>query len=156
MLEERRYRLVVADGVVAVILKGNRILILKRCGFPNPRNPGAWTFISGGRDRKRYLDVAYHEIKEEAGIRKEQLTRLGKALKVCMFERRQKKRWYNYMFFFKTDADKIKLNFENTAYRWAALEELRREINYTNIFINERLILNKIKGYINERKRSER
>jgi 8-oxo-dGTP pyrophosphatase MutT (NUDIX family) len=147
MAGERRYRLVVADGVVAVVVKGRKILLLKRFGFPNPRNPGIWTFISGGRDRMpHYVDVAYKEIEEESGIAREQLKPIGRGFRVCMFERRKKTRWYNQMFIFSTDAERVKLNFENTAYRWATIEELRKEVGYTNIFINESAILERIRS----------
>lgn len=149
-----KYKLQKHDGIAAIIIYKSRVLLLKRRNLPIILNPGVWSFLFGGRDKKeRYLDNAYREIKEEVNIKKSQLKLLYRGKILLKYDKRRIM-WPNRLFIFKSSTDKIKLDIENKSYRWASISEIEKEINYTNIFINEEQLLNRIKGFLNESKKS--
>ena len=151
-----KYKLQKHDGIVAIIIYKNKLLLLERRNLPIILNPGIWAFLSGGRDGKeKYLDTAYREIKEEVKLSKQHLKLLYKA-KVYLKEERKKIIWANELFIFRSDTDKIKLDMENKAYRWATLKQIEKEINYTNILINEKRIIRHLKGFISAKMVSKR
>ncbi len=156
MKKANGYRVHRAPGAVMVIIYKSRVLLLKRRNLPFLTNRDIWSFVTGGKSgAERYIDTAYREIEEEVSLTRTHLKPLGKGFEVWMFDRRSKFKWYNYMFIFRSDTDEIKVNYENSGYRWATFDEITKGINYTNVFINERLILNRIRSCLYGSKRSE-
>ncbi len=133
---------------MAVIIHKNRILLLKRRSLPVVINPGIWSFLSGARDgTERYLSTACREIREESGIGRESLSLLFSG-KVSVTERSRNLAWTNRIFIFRSSTGKVRLDFENSGYRWATIREIENEIDYTNVFINPKRILKSIKRHV--------
>ena len=137
------YQLVEKDGVTAIIIHDDKVLLLKRVWLPFISFPGAWTFVTGGRNEKEdYLAAAYREIYEETGIPDSRLKLLAKRPYTMLYDPVWKrKKWHNVLFVFETNTDQVILNYESTAYRWAPIQEIRDKVNYTNVFVEERQIL---------------
>ncbi len=124
------------------------MLLLKRRNVPVIMNPGIWAFLSGGRDgNERYITTAYREIKEESDIGRKSLKLLYKEKRLLKEDRKGIK-WHNWLFIFHSDTRKVKLDYENSAYRWATMREIEKEINYTNVFINRKALEAKIRRYL--------
>ena len=145
----KEYKAVNADGVAVVILYKRRILLLKRRKIPFIFNPGIWSFVMGSRKRgEQYKETAYRELNEETGLERKSIKQLRKPIKVWMFDAKKNKKWQNYLFFFSSSTDKIKLNMENSGYRWASLNDLKKGKDYTNIFIDKNRVLREIESCI--------
>ena len=145
----KEYKAVNADGVAVVILHKRRILLLKRRKIPFIFNPGIWSFVMGSRKRgEQYKETAYRELNEETGLERKSIKKLRKPIKVWMFDAKKNKKWQNYLFFFSSSTDKIKLNMENSGYRWASLNDLKKGKDYTNIFIDKNRVLREIESCI--------
>ncbi len=145
----KEYKAVNADGVAVVILHKRRILLLKRRKIPFIFNPGIWSFVMGSRKRgEQYKETAYRELNEETGLEMKSIRQLRKPIKVWMFDAKKNKKWQNYLFFFSSSTDKIKLNMENSGYRWASLNDLKKGKDYTNIFIDKNRVLREIESCI--------
>ena len=145
-----QYRHVEADGIAAVVVNRRRLLLMKRRYLPFLKNAGAWSFVFGHRENgERYLETAYREIREEAGIGRERLELLGDGFPVGLFDPKRGIRWSNMMFIFRSDTGEVRKDFENAAYRWAGMSELANHERYTNLFIDEERILKRISRYVN-------
>lgn len=149
-----QYRARKADGAVMIIIHDGKVLLVKRRNLPLLSNRGAWSFVMGGKEEgEHYIETAYRELKEETSLEKEHLRLMGTIGKIWLFDRRKRLRWQNALFVFKSDTANVRLNYENAGYRWATFEQIAKGIDYTNVFINERAILGKIKSCLNESKR---
>ena len=145
----KEYKAVNADGVAVVILHKRRILLLKRRKIPFIFNPGIWSFVMGSRKRgEQYKETAYRELNEETGLEMKSIKQLRKPIKVWMFDAKKNKKWQNYLFFFSSSTNKIKLNMENSGYRWASLNDLKKGKDYTNIFIDKSRVIREIESCI--------
>lgn len=113
-------------------------------------NPRIWSFLSGGRKAKeKYIDTAYREITEESGIRKNELKCLYHS-RAMILELRKKEIWPNELYIFRSKTSRVRLDLENSKYRWGTVREIENGVDYTNVFINEKRILTEIKAHINE------
>jgi ADP-ribose pyrophosphatase YjhB (NUDIX family) len=138
----KEYKEVKADGVAVVIIHKKRILLLKRRKLPFITNPGIWSFLTGGKNKdESYSEAAYRETEEETGIKKEQLKQIRKPIKAWLFDSKRRKKWQNYIFFFKSETNEVKLNMENAAFRWASITDIKNENEYTNISLDDEKIL---------------
>ena len=145
----KEYKAVNADGVAVVILHKRRILLLKRRKIPFIFNPGIWSFVMGSRKKgEQYKETAYRELNEETGLERKSIKQLRKPIKVWMFDAKKNNKWQNYLFFFSSSTNKIKLNMENSGYRWASLKDLKKGKDYTNIFIDKNRVLREIESCI--------
>ena len=112
------------EVVTAFLTRKGKILAVKRS--KNVRTyRGCWAGISGYVEEEP-LQQAKTEIREETGLDDEdfQLVNRGKPLRVE--DSQNKNSWLVYPFCFKLLGDKqIKLNRENTAYRWIRPEEIK-------------------------------
>lgn len=136
-------------GITAVIIYKNRVLLLKRRNVPVILNPGIWAFLSGGREKaEKYIETAYREITEESGISRERLSLLYKS-RVLMTDRKRGIMWQNALFIFRSSTNTVRLDYENSRYRWASIKELENEVDYTSTFINGKMVINAIKGCMN-------
>ena len=82
--------------------------------------------IGVGKRGEQYKETAYRELNEETGLEMKSIRQLRKPIKVWMFDAKKNKKWQNYLFFFSSSTDKIKLNMENSGYRWASLNDLKK------------------------------
>jgi len=68
-IDKNKFRHVQRDGIVAILINNNKVLLLKRRRIPFLTNPGIWFFITGGRKNgEAYIETAYREIMEETGL----------------------------------------------------------------------------------------
>ncbi len=128
-------------GITAVIINGGDILLVKRRNFPFIRNPGVWTFVSGGIKREENSeDAACREILEETGIGRSSLRRVGYAGGVEKFDMRNGRIFSDDFYCLISKTRKVKLNIESSAYRWCRFREIERHESYTNLFADEATI----------------
>lgn len=152
-----RYKLISADGVTNVIINKDRILLLKRLPLPMIFNPRAWSFVFGGLEKgEDSLECGYREVREETQIEKRYLKLLEGPIKILCKDEKRKLMWYNDLFIFSSRTAKVTIDFENSGWRWAAFDELKNEKDYTNVFIDEKLILSKIKSCLNGSKKPKK
>ncbi len=134
--------------MTAIIINRNKILLLKRRNVPIITNPGIWSFLSGARDvNERYIETAYREIREESGIDRRSLNLLFKE-RMLIADRKRGIMWLNWVFIFRSNTGIVRLDYENSRYRWATIGQIEKEINYTNIFINNKELVKRIRGYV--------
>jgi len=137
------------EGVVAIIINKRRVLLLKRRNLPFLTNPGIWFFITGGRKKgEKYIETAYREIMEEVRIDRQMLKKLYEC-RVKLYDNSKKWVWENRCFIFYSKSRHVKLNIENAAYRWAGINDLKKEIALSNILINKEFVINKIERFLN-------
>ncbi|MDE1869527.1 MAG: NUDIX domain-containing protein [Candidatus Micrarchaeota archaeon] len=150
MDENGKYKLVEGDGITAAIVHRQKVLLVKRVNIPIISNPGIWTFVMGKRNKNEtHIETAYREIEEEVRLGRVDLEPILQLDEILMFDAvRKKKMWKNSFFIFKTHNPNIRINYENTHFRWAQIEDLEEEREYTNIFINKESVLSKIKEAI--------
>ncbi|MDE1870380.1 MAG: NUDIX domain-containing protein [Candidatus Micrarchaeota archaeon] len=159
MKDYSEYTLRNHKGVTFAILNMGRVLLIKRRKWPFIANPGIWTLVQGGREKgEQYLETAYREAKEEVGIDKEHLMLIIKRDNVRLFDavKKDKVVWENTFFVFHSDTNKVRKNFESSAFRWATMPEIVKEREYTNIFVDKEEITKLIKGAIDASRRLER
>ena len=113
--------------------KSNRILILKRSKKVSTYNE-LWSGISGYIEKNETpLETAYKEIKEETNIDKKNV-QLIKKLKPITFtdkHKGKKYKWTVHPFLFKIiNNTEIKIDWENTEYRWIHPHEIH---NYNTV-----------------------
>ena len=112
--------------VTSFLKNSNKILLLKRSEEVKSMK-NLWAGISGIIEgEEKPLDRAKIEIFEEVGISEEHIT-LIKSTKEFTIESPQYKNqeWIIFPFFFKTDTNNIKLNWENSDFRWIEVNQLK-------------------------------
>ena len=126
------------DGITAIIInkKSNKILFLKRRSLPFIVNPGVFSFISGKRKyNEKYIDTAYREIYEETKLSRDELELKDNG---SIFIYYKKYFWKNKIYVFATNKIKIKLNIENSDYKWIYYKQIPNE--YLKMFIDKKNI----------------
>ncbi len=111
--------------VTSFIRANDKLLILKRSNKVRSMK-GLWAGISGIIEKNEEpLKRAKIEIFEEVGITEEKIT-LVKAAKVMRINSPQYENheWEIFPFLFETKNPIIKLNWENSEFRWINAEEL--------------------------------
>ena len=112
--------------VTSFLKHNNKILILKRSQKVKSMKE-LWAGISGIIENNELpINRAKIEIFEEVGISEEHIT-LIKSTKEFTIESPQYKNqeWIIFPFFFKTDTNDIKLNWENSDFRWIDAGQLK-------------------------------
>ena len=112
--------------VTSFLKHNNKILILKRSQKVKSMKE-LWAGISGIIENNELpINRAKIEIFEEVGISEEHIT-LIKSTKEFTIESPQYKNqeWIIFPFFFKTDTNDIKLNWENSDFRWIDADQLK-------------------------------
>lgn len=111
------------DVVTVFLFNTNEILLLKRSNnVKTMRNK--WAGISGFIEKEDSLTCAYREVYEETGIEKNfiKLIRKGKIISLYPYENSIKLNIHPYLFLSITKI--IKLNWENSEYRWINPDEI--------------------------------
>jgi len=112
--------------VTSFLNYNNKILILKRSEKVRTMK-GLWSGISGIIENNEIpISRAKIEIFEEVGISEKHVT-LIKSTKEFTIESPQYKnqQWIIFPFFFTTDTNSIKLNWENSDFRWIEVGQLK-------------------------------
>lgn len=130
-----------ATKIITCFLKnGNKILIIKRSDKVKSMK-GLWAGISGIIERNESpLSRAKIEIFEELGIKDNEIELLKEAkemrIKSPQYDNHE---WEIYPFLFSVDNPKIKLNWENSDYKWINEDEIS---NYETVPSLEKVLLN--------------
>lgn len=108
-------------AVAGIVMNGNKILIMKKSA--SDRNyPEHWSFCSGFvKEFEAGEDTVLREIKEETGI-DASIVKGGKIKTVL--DKNMGKRWVVQVFLCKADKKEVKLDHENSEYKWVSLKEL--------------------------------
>ena len=112
--------------VTSFLNRNDKILILKRSQQVRTMK-GLWSGVSGIiEDNEMPIKRARIEIFEEVGI-KEQNVELIKSGKEISVESPQYKnhQWVIFPFLFQTEISDIKLNWENSDFRWIHVNDLK-------------------------------
>jgi len=127
--------------IVTSFIKDNeKLLILKRSDKVKSMK-GLWAGISGIiENNEEPLKRAKIEIFEEAGIEEEKIT-LVKAVEEMRVNSPQYKNheWEIFPFLFQATNPTIKLNWENSDFRWIYIEELK---NYETVPSLQKVLFN--------------
>ena len=126
--------------VTSFIRNENKLLILKRSNKVKTMK-GLWAGISGIiENNETPLKRAKIEIFEETGIIEEEIT-LVKDVKSIKIDSPQYENheWEIFPFLFEADNPIVKLNWENSEFKWINIKELE---NYETVPSLEKVLLN--------------
>ena len=126
--------------VTSFIRSNNKILILKRSEKVKSMK-GLWAGISGIIEKDESpLERAKIEIFEEIGILENEI-KLIKSTKEIRINSPQYKNheWEIFPFLFESKKPNVKLNWENSEFRWIEIEELK---NYETVPSLEKILFN--------------
>ncbi len=115
-----------ATKIVTCFLKsGDKILILKRSDKVKSMK-SLWAGISGIiENNESPLERTKIEIFEELGIDASQIKLLKESVKMRIISPQyENHEWEVYPFLFSVENPKIKLNWENSEYKWVKAEEI--------------------------------
>ena len=130
-----------ATKIVTSFIKDNKkILILKRSKKVKSMK-GLWAGISGIIEKDEIpLERAKIEIFEEVGVLENEI-RLIKSTKKVRINSPQYKNheWEIFPFLFESEKPNVKLNWENSEFRWIEIEELK---NYETVPSLEKILFN--------------
>ena len=130
-----------ATKIVTSFIKDNKkILILKRSEKVKSMK-GLWAGISGIIEKDEIpLERAKIEIFEEVGVLENEI-RLIKSTKKVRINSPQYKNheWEIFPFLFESEKPNVKLNWENSEFRWIEIEELK---NYETVPSLEKILFN--------------
>jgi 8-oxo-dGTP diphosphatase len=118
----------VSDGfktyfvVTGVVINNGKMLILRKSD-KDYNYPGHWSFCSGFvKEFEAGEDTVLREIKEETGLEVE-IIRKGRM--VVAKDNKRKKEWVVIPYLCKANKNEIRLDHENTEYKWITKEELK-------------------------------
>ena len=126
--------------ITAFIKNNKKILILKRSSKVRTMK-GLWSAVSGIiENNENPLDRAKIEIFEEIGMKKEKLNLVKKMEKIKIsspqYENHQ---WEVFSFLFETKETEVKLNWENSEFKWIHVDELK---NYETVPSLNKILIN--------------
>ena len=130
-----------ATKIITCFLKrGDKILILKRSDKVKSMK-GLWAGISGIIEKNEPpLTRAKIEIFEELGINDGEIVLVKEAEEMRIKSPQyQNHEWEIYPFLFKVDNPEIKLNWENSDYKWINADEIS---NFETVPSLEKVLLN--------------
>ena len=113
--------------VTSFLTHNDKILILKRSEKVKTMK-GLWSGISGVIENNEMpVERAKIEIFEEVGINQKYITLIKTNKELCVESPQYKNhQWIIFPFFFKTDKNNIKLNWENSEFRWINIDQLKK------------------------------
>ncbi len=111
--------------VTSFIIKDNKFLLLKRSEKVKSMK-GLWAGVSGIIEKNEQpLDRAKIEIFEELGIKEDEIQLLKAAEQMKIKSPQYKNHeWQIFPFLFETKNSEIKLNWENSDFKWIEADEL--------------------------------
>ncbi|MDE1846001.1 MAG: NUDIX domain-containing protein [Candidatus Micrarchaeota archaeon] len=114
--------------VVTVFVKHKeKILLVKRSNKVSGYR-GKWNAVSGYVDQIRPIgEIALKEIQEEVGIKGANVLRISAGKVYSFSDKNEGKRWIVCPYIVETKRQpKIKLDWENTSYKWIIPEEIAK------------------------------
>ena len=113
--------------VTSFLTHNDKILILKRSEKVKTMK-GLWSGVSGIIENNEIpVERAEIEIFEEVGINQKYITLVKSNKELCVESPQYKNhQWIIFPFFFKTDKNDIKLNWENSEFRWINVDQLKQ------------------------------
>ncbi len=112
--------------VTSFIKHNDKLLILKRSEKVRSMK-GLWAGVSGIIEGdEKPLDRARTEILEEVGIAKDQITLVNTAREMVLVSPQYPDhKWQVFPFLFLANAPTVRLNWENSDFRWTSIGELK-------------------------------
>ena len=112
--------------VTSFLKHNNKILILKRSQKVKSMKE-LWAGISGIIENNELpINRAKIEIFEEVGIKQEYITLIKSSNEITVESPQYANhQWIIFPFFFKTDKNEIKLNWENSEFKWIDVNQLK-------------------------------
>ncbi len=125
--------------VTSFIMYGKRILILKRSSSVRSMK-GLWAGVSGIIERNEDpLKRAKIEIFEEVGIPEDRLALINSADQMTVSSPQYRNHeWRIFPFLFEARSPAIRLNWENSEFKWIGIDELD---NYRTVPSLQRVLL---------------
>ncbi len=125
--------------VTSFIISNEKFLLLKRSEKVKSMK-GLWAGISGIIEKNEEpLQRAKIEIFEELGIKEDQIKLLKTAERMRVVSPQYKNHeWEIFPFLFEANNPEIKLNWENSEYKWISADELN---NYKTVPNLEKVLL---------------
>ena len=125
--------------VTSFITRNDKFLLLKRSEKVKSMK-GLWAGISGIIEKNEEpLHRAKIEIHEELGIKEDEIKLLKSAEQMRVVSPQYKNHeWEIFPFLFEANDPKIKLNWENSEYKWISADELS---NYETVPNLEKVLL---------------
>ena len=126
--------------VTSFIKNNNKILILKRSDKVRSMK-GLWTGVSGIIEKgETPINRAKIEIFEEVGIRENKIELIKSVEKIKISSPQyENHEWEIFSFLFETKETKIKLNWENSEFKWINKNELK---NYQTVPNLDKILFN--------------
>ena len=126
--------------VTCILKKADKILILKRSNKVKSMK-GLWAGISGIIEKNELpLARAKIEIFEELGIKNEEIKLLKEAEKMRIVSPQyENHEWEVFPFLFEVQESEIKLNWENTEFKWINEEDIS---NYDTVPNLDKVLIN--------------
>ena len=127
--------------IITCFLKNNdKILILRRSDKVKSMK-GLWAGVSGIIEKNELpIQRAKIEIFEEVGINDDQIKLIKESSEMRIISPQyENHEWEVYPFLFSVESPKIKLNWENSEYKWIKIEEIT---NYETVPSLEKVLLN--------------
>ena len=126
--------------ITAFIKNNKKILILKRSNKVRSMK-GLWSAVSGIiENNENPTDRAKIEIYEELGIKKDKIILLKKLEKIKISSPQyETHEWEIFSYLFETKETEIKLNWENSNFRWIDFDDLK---NYETVPSLEKILIN--------------
>ena len=120
--------------VTSFLTNNNKILILKRSDKVKSMK-GLWSGVSGLIENNELpLVRAKIEIFEEVGLEENDITLVKEAENVTVSSPQYRNhQWEIYPFLFETKNEKIKLNWENSDFKWIERTELKEYQTVPNL-----------------------
>lgn len=110
-------------AVTSIVTNKGKILLLKKS--PKDWNyPNKWSFCSGyAKEFQSAEDNALREVKEETGLDAE-IVKKGKIFEIK--DSKSKKTWIVVPFLCKVNSRNIKLDHENTEFKWVDCRDIKK------------------------------
>ena len=126
--------------ITAFIKNNNKILILKRSDKVRSMK-GLWSGVSGIIEKgETPINRAKIEIFEEIGIIEDKITLVKSIEKMKILSPQyENHEWEIFSFLFETKETKIKLNWENSEFKWINKNELK---NYQTVPNLDKILFN--------------
>ena len=126
--------------ITAFIKNNNKILILKRSDKVRSMR-GLWSGVSGIIENNEIpINRAKIEIFEEVGIRENKIELIKSVEKIKISSPQyENHEWEIFSFLFETKETKIKLNWENSEFKWINKNELK---NYQTVPNLDKILFN--------------
>jgi len=126
--------------VTSFIKNSNKILILKRSNKVRSMK-GLWSGVSGIiENNENPKDRAKIEIFEEIGMTKDEISFIKSIEKIKISSPQyENHEWEVFPFLFETKEIKIKLNWENSEFKWIKVDELK---NYETVPNLDKILFN--------------